>query len=289
MNAADVNIKNRVFLVTGGTAGVGKAIALGLAKIGAKVIIVSRTDESGLKTVKYITEASGNGKIEYLAADLALQSSIRKACEEFKRKHDRLHVLINAAGAIFFEKRLTSEGTDTSFAVNYLSHFLLTNQLIDILKDSHPSRVITVAGAPGYLKNPKIDLDDIQLKNHYSGMQAVSRAMFARFIFTFKLAKRLDGTGVTSIAFHPGLIKSNLTNNAPWILKAMSALIFSPWSKSECGIGIYLATSKEVEKTNGVFYDDKYRIVPFRKNYDEAVANKLWNISEKLTSIVRTE
>lgn len=211
--------KNKVFLITGGTSGVGKAIAMGLARTGAKVVIISRTAESGQGAVKNIAAATGNERAEFLVADLTLQSSIRKVSEEFKRKYDNLHVLINVAGALFFDKQVTSEGIDKAFAVNYLSHFLLTNQFLDMLKENPPSRVMTVAGAPRFLKNPKIDFQDIQLEHHYSGMRATSQAMFARMYFTFELAKRLEGTGVTAVAFHPGLITSNLVQNAPLVVK----------------------------------------------------------------------
>ena len=284
MNATGMDIKNRVFLITGGTSGVGKAIAIGLARIGAKVVIISRTAESGQKAAKYIAAATGNDRAEFLVADLSLQASIRKVSEEFKRKYDNLHVLANVAGALFFEKQVTSEGIDKAFAVNYLSHFLLTNQLLDILKDSGSSRVMTVAGAPGFLKNPKIDFNDIQLEHNYSGMRATSQAMFARMFFTFELAKRLEGTGVTSVAFHPGLIKSNLVQNAPWWLKAVTGLM-KPWEKDDCEIGVYLATAKEAGQANGVFFDDKKQIVPLNKKYDPILGEKLWNISEELTGI----
>lgn len=284
MNVTSMDIKNRVFLITGGTSGVGKAIALGLARIGAKVVIISRTTESGQNTLNYIAETTGNDRAEFLVADLSLQSSIKKVSEEFKRKYDNLHVLVNLAGALFFEKQLTTEGIDKAFAVNYLSHFLLTNQLLDILKESRPSRVITVGGNPAFLKNPKIDLKDIQLENHYSGLRATSQAMFARMFFTFELAKRLEGTGVTSVAFHPGLITSNLVKNAPLWLKAIASLM-QPWEKDNCEIGVYLAAAKEVEKANGVFFDDKKQMVPLNKKYDAVLGEKLWSISEGLTGI----
>ncbi|MEH2376728.1 SDR family NAD(P)-dependent oxidoreductase [Nostoc sp.] len=150
-----MDIKNRVFLITGGTSGVGKATALGLARIGAKVVIISRTTESGQAALSDIAEATGNDRAEFLVADFSLQSSIRKVSEEFKRKYDNLHVLANLAGALFFEKQLTQEGIDMTFAVNYLNHFLLTNQLLDILKESRPSRVITVTGAPRFSRIQK--------------------------------------------------------------------------------------------------------------------------------------
>lgn len=202
MNEQD--LKNKVVLITGGTSGVGKATAMGLAKRGAKVVIISRNSERGIKTLEDVANKTGNEKGEFLVADLSLQLSIRKASEEFKRKYSDLHVLGNLGGASYWEKQLTQEGVERMFAVNVLSHFLLTNELLDILKKSRPSRVVTVAGNPAFLKNPNIHFEDLQLVNHFSGMRALSQTLIARTYFAFELARRLEGTGVSSFAFHPG-------------------------------------------------------------------------------------
>lgn len=126
-NANDRAITDKVFLVTGGTSGVGQAIATGLAGLGAKVVIISRTAESGQQAVSRLAQATGNDRAEFLVADLALQSSIRSVSAEFKRRYEGLHGLVNAAGALFFDQQLTAEGIDKSLAVNYLSHFYLTS------------------------------------------------------------------------------------------------------------------------------------------------------------------
>lgn len=284
MALTNLDIKNRVFLVTGGTSGVGHAIARGLAREGAKVVIISRSKESGEAALNSITQATGNDRGEILVADLSLQSSIRQAAEEFKRRYENLHVLVNVAGAVYFEKQLTPEGIERSFAVNYLDHFLLTNQLLDILKESKPARVITMAGAPRFLKNPKIDFEDLQVEKIFSGMKATSQALYARIFFAFELAKRLEGSGVTSVAMHPGPVKSKLLGRkgqkVPWYLWAMAPLfLFS--MKDECEIGVYLASAKEIEVVTGAFFDDKKQQVPFA--FDEAVGKRLWEMSEKLT------
>lgn len=290
MNKIGMDVKNKVFLITGGTSGVGKAIASGLAKLGAKIVIVSRSQERGQNALKDIAEATGNDKGEALVADLSLQSSIREAVEEFKRRYDHLHVLVNAAGAMYFKKQVTQEGMDRSLMVNYLDHFLLTHELLDMLKESRPARIITVAGNPRFLKDishAKIDFEDIQLKKHYSGLRATSQALFARTYFTFELAKRLEGTGVTAVAFHPGYIKSNLAQNWPWYIKAM-ILFTTPFvgvgkAKEDCEIGVYLAASKEVENISGVFFDDQMKIMPYHEEYDKEAGRKLWSISEEFT------
>ena len=283
MDVTNMDLKDRVFLITGGTSGVGKAVALGLAKLDAKIVIISRSSESGQVALNSIAQASGNDKGEVLVADLSLQSSIRKVAEEFKRKYDNLHVLGNLAGAIYFEKQLTQEGIERTFAVNYLSHFLLTNQLLDILKESRPSRVITVAGAARFLKNPRINFEDIQAAKHFNALGATNGAMQARTIFSFELAKRLKGTGVTAVAFNP-MVKSNLLSkpaqNVPWYLRLITPAM-NAMSNADCKVGVYLAAAREVEKVNGAFFNHKMQTVPF--NYDENVGGKLWSISEELT------
>lgn len=284
MEGIGVDIDNRVFLITGGTSGVGKAIALGLAKLGAKIVIVGRSRERGQSALRDIAEATGNDRGEFLAADLALQSSIRQASEEFKRRFDCLHVLVNAGGAIYWDRQLTPEGVERMLAVNYLGHFLLTHQMLDMLKESRPSRVITISGNPRFLRKPKLDLDDIQLEKRFSGLRAAAQALFARTFFSFELAKRLQGTGVTSVAFHPGLIKSNLIQGSPWYIRAMTSLT-SASAKADCEIGVYLAAAKEIEKASGVFFDDKRQILPFHETFDEEIGRKLWRLSEKLTGI----
>lgn len=257
--------KDKIFLVTGGTSGVGNAIAKGIAKSGAKVVIVSRTITSAENAVKQLIKTTGNSNIDYLVADLSLQSSIKKLSEDFKNKYDHLNILVNVAGAIYFDKEVTTEGIDKSFAVNYLSHFSLTNHLLDLLQKIENSRVLTVGAAPMYLKNPKINFDDIQMQQKYSGMTATTQAMFARIFFTFTLAKRLQGTNVSAVAFHPGLITSNLVKTAPLWMRIM-ALVFKPFEKKDCEIGTFLSLEDNVE--NGVFYDDKKKIIHLNEKYN---------------------
>jgi len=147
MNRAQSEMNNKTVLLSGGTSGVGKATAMGLARQGAKIVILSRSSDSGKRALQDIENATGNNNGEFLIADLSLQSSIRAACAEFKRKYDRLDVLANLGGASYWEKQITSEGIERMFAVNVLSHFLLTQELTDMLKDSRPSRIITQKNA----------------------------------------------------------------------------------------------------------------------------------------------
>jgi len=229
------DLKGQVFLVTGGTSGVGKATVIGLAQKGAKIVIISRDKHHCELTLEEIAQRTGNDKGEYLIADLSLQSSIKAVSEQFKKKYDNLHVLANCMGAIFNGKQMTSEGIERTFAVNYMSHFGLTNELLDILKASGRSRIITVTGNPFFLKNAKIDFNDIQCLEKFSGMMASGQAMFARLFFTFELAERLRSENVTVNAFNPGVIKTKLTSESPFYLKLLASL-FIPFQKDICDV-----------------------------------------------------
>mgnify|MGYP001265024591 CR=1 FL=1 len=281
MNETVTDIENRIFLISGGTSGVGKAIATGLARLGAKVVIIGRSAERGQAAMKEIAEATGNNKGDWLAADLSLPSSIREIGDAYKRKYDQLHGLINACGAIYFQKEMTAEGMDRMFAVNVLSHYLLTKRLLDILRESAPARVITVSGNPRFLNNPVIDFGDIQLEHGYHTRRAINQTLFARTLFAFELARRLEGSGVTSNAFYPGFVKSNLARNAPWYLRAAAPLL-NAVVKSECGIGVHLASAKEIERANGLFFDDKKQIVPIHDKFHDGAGNRLWTLCEEL-------
>ncbi len=274
----------KIFLITGGSSDVGEATAIAIAQRGAKVVIVSRSEARGQAALDEIALKTGNHADELMTADLSLQSSVRALAAAFKQRYDRLDGLMNLAGGIYFKKDLTQEGIDQSFAVNYLSHFLLTHELLDILKASAPARVVTVSGNPAFIKRAKLDFASLQGTNKYSGMTAAAQAMFARVFFAFELARKLKGTGVTSVTFNPGVIQSNLTAGAPFFMKVVAAL-YKPFEKDVCEVGGWLAMDPSVENTTGVFYDDKKRIVPFHERFDPSVGKQLWTLSEGLTGV----
>ncbi len=278
-----MELKDKIYLVTGGTSGVGKAIATGVAKKGANVVIVSRSELSGQQAIKEIAEKSDNNNISFLPADLSLLKSVQQLSEQFKQQHSQLHGLVNAAGAWYFKKEITSEGYDKSFVINYLSHFALTNRLLDLLKATDEARIVTVAGAPRFLKKPKIDLNDLQLTKSYSWMKSINNAMFARVHFGFELSDRLQNTSASSMVFHPGFVKSNLGKDvAPWWLKLMFLFSSDVRNAPEtCDSGVYVATKGNAHTTNGKFIDDKNNIVELRKNFDKSISKELWLLSEQ--------
>ncbi len=279
----DSDLKNKICLISGGNSGVGKAMATGLARSGATVIILCRNKEKAEQTTDEIIYKTKNGNIDYMLADLSVQNSIRQLAETFKSKYADLHVLSNNAGILSMKRKLTADGIESTFAVDYLSHFLLTNLLLDLLKSSRPSRIITVAGGPSILKKTKINFDDIQFENKYNGIKAAVQAALARTIWTYELAKRLSGTSVTANSFHPGLVQSNLTRNIPLIGRPLSKLS-RYFLNSECKTGIYLAVSPEVENITGRYFVSK-KPIDFLPDDDlHSNAERLWEISESLTS-----
>lgn len=270
---------NKIFLVTGGTSGVGKATAISLAQQNNKVVIVGRHAQKCEATIEEIATRTGNNKTDYLLADLSLKTSVKKVAEDFKNKYDNLHVLANCVGAMFSEMQLTNESIERSFAINYMSHFWLTTNLLDILKESSPSRIITIGGNALFLKNAKLDFNNLQYTNNFNGLKAAANAMYARLFFTFELAKRLEGTKVTANIFNSGPIKSNLMVNAPWYIK-MVTKIFKQSEKDVCDIANYLATSNEVENISGRFFKEDKTIVPFYEKFNANIGERLWEMSE---------
>jgi NAD(P)-dependent dehydrogenase (short-subunit alcohol dehydrogenase family) len=272
----------KTYLVTGGTSGVGHAIAAGIAQTGANVVIVSRSAANGEKAVKKISEKSANKNISFFTADLSLMQSVYQLSEQFRGQHKNLYGLVNAAGAWYFKKEITNEGIDKSFAVNYLGHFALTNYLLDLLKATEDARIVTVGGNPRFLKKPKIDFNDLQLSKSYGGLKSAELTMFARIYFGYELADRLGNTSVSSMIFHPGFVKSNLVSNAPWWGKLLVNLWPSVRNAPEtCDSGVYVAAKKSAKSTSGKFFDDKNNILELRTNFDKSIGKELWTLSEK--------
>ncbi|MBN1350101.1 SDR family NAD(P)-dependent oxidoreductase [candidate division KSB1 bacterium] len=277
-------MKDRICLITGATSGVGRATALGAAKLGATVILLSRNKDKGAFVRDEIKKKSANGNIYSRVLNLADLDEIHRFADQFKHEFKALHVLSNNAALLMPRKELTEAGIEKMFAVNYLSHFLLTNLLLDLLKSSAPSRILTVSGDPLMLKFGKLDLDDINLEKNFNPIRATYRAAIAKVAFSHELAKRLKGTGVTSNTFHPGLVKSNLTDNLPRFI-SFFVRIGQAFFSEDCKTSVYLATSPEVEKISGAFFKNKkpvlYKPVHPLDDYSE----KLWQKSEELVGL----
>jgi NAD(P)-dependent dehydrogenase (short-subunit alcohol dehydrogenase family) len=272
-------VKDRIVLITGGSAGVGRAAALGLARLGAGVVLLSRDPDRAEQTRQELTAASGNERIRCLQADLAEWSSVRRAAEDFKERHPRLDVLMNCAGVLYPRRTVSAEGVEMTLAVEFLGHFLLTNLLLDLLKRSAPARVLTVTGNAWPLRFVRLHFDDLQLERGYNPVKAKLRAELAKVLFSMELARRLDGSGVTSNAFHPGLVRSRVIRNLPWILRVPASIGIALFGR-ETRTGVYLAASQEVEGASGRFFEriGDEREIPV----DWDSARRLWEIAESL-------
>ncbi len=281
-------MKDRVCMITGANSGIGKATALGLARMGATVVMVARSPERGQEALAEIKATSGNEQVDLLLADLSSQAEIRRLAEEFKSRYSHLHVLINNAGLALSKRTLTVDGVEMAFAVNYLAPFLLTNLLLDVLKASAPARVVNVAG--DYHRKATIRFDDLMSERDYSSSGANNQAKLALVLFTYELARRLDGTGVTANCLHPGAVATGLPLKDPDLSRfgrLMYALVKPFFLSPEQGAetSIYLASSPQVEGVTAKYFIKKRAVDSSPESYDEGIAKRLWEKSAELTGL----
>ncbi len=283
-------MQGKICLITGGTNGIGKVTALELARMGASVVIVGRSAEKTARVVEEIQRASGSKQVDSLLADLSSQQEIRRLAGEFKQKYPQLHVLINNAGALVMSRQQTVDGIEMTFALNHLAYFLLTNLLLDTIKASAPARIINVSSASH--QGGRIDFDNLQ---GASGMRAYSNSKLANILFTIELARRLEGTGVTVNALHPGFVStgfglqngSGLLNLLMRIYGRIVPLIArSPEKGAETSI--YLASSPEVQNVTGKYFYDCKVIPTAPQAADAAVARRLWDVSDDMVRLAAT-
>jgi NAD(P)-dependent dehydrogenase (short-subunit alcohol dehydrogenase family) len=276
------SLAGKVCLVTGANTGIGRAIAKELARRAAAVVLLCRSAERGEEARAAIATETGNAKVELLVCDLASLESVRTAAAQLLMRQARLDVLVNNAGIFAPARELTAEGLEKTFVTNYLSHFLLTNLLLDRLRMSRPARIVNVASKTG---GAKLDFEDLQsLKGKYSVLAAVPRTKLAQLMFTRELARRLEGSGVTVNAVHPGLTKTPLLDDMGAFMRTFLHLISGPSSKG-ARTAVYLATSPEVAGVSGKLFE-KNREVPLSgQAADDSATARLWAESAKLTGV----
>lgn len=278
-------MKGKVILITGGNAGIGKATAIALAKKGAEIIITARSESKAKEAVEEIRKASGSDNVTSLMLDLSSQHSVRNAVQEFKAKYDHLDVLINNAGCYFSDMQLNDDGLEMQFATNHLGHFLLTNLLMDELKAAGNARIINLSSiAHKYTR--ELDLDDINYTSRkYDGWQSYSRSKFCNILFTRELAKRLEATGITVNAVHPGGVRTEIAEkNANWYTK-LGWIVMKPFFitvEQGAETSIHLASSEEGGKETGGYWVKSKRFHSNRPSQDMELAKKLWAKSEGL-------
>jgi retinol dehydrogenase 14 len=284
--ANTIPMAGKVVLITGGTGGIGKATAIGLALLGARVGITGRDLARAKQAAADIRAASGNAAIDAFAADMSSQAEVRRLAVDVLDAYPKLDVLVNNVGGFWAHRHLTTDGLEHTFAVNYLAPFLLTNLLLDRVKNSAPARVVTVSS--GVQATGHIDFDDLQGARNYSGERAYNQSKLAVVMFTNELARRLAGTGVTANSLHPGMVRTNFgaEDQAGWFAIAgrmLLPLLKAPAQGAETSI--YLASSPDVEDVTGQFFADRKPKTANKLAYDTNLTARLWQISAGLVGM----
>ena len=278
-------MQGRTCLITGATNGIGRETAVALAEMGASVVITARDERKGRAVQSEIKERSGVD-VDVLFADLASLADVRRLADGYKSRHNKLHVLINNAGAINSQRLETQDGYEMTFAVNHLAHFLLTDQLLEVIKSSAPARIINVSS--GAHTGAKVDFDDLQAESGYSGMRAYGQSKLANVLFTKELARRLEGSNVTANSLHPGVVKTGFGHNNGGLMGvglSFFHIVASPFllnSAQGAETSIHLASSPDVENVSGEYFVKKEAVPSNDVSNDPDVARKLWDVSEQL-------
>lgn len=278
------DMNGKTCLITGANAGIGKAAALGLARLGATVVLLCRSEARGRAALEEIERRSGNRALHLLVADLASQPEIRRVAGEYLDRFQRLDVLVNNAAVLAGqERRLGEDGLELTFAVNHLAPFVLTGLLLDRLKASAPARIVTVAS--GAHRRVPLDFEDLQNERDYSPFDAYCRSKLANVYFTYELARRLEGTGVTANCLHPGVVSTALFRDmkrwqriAIWLGRPF---LLTPARGADTAV--YLAASPDVAGVTGKYFEKREAVRSSPVSYDAELARRLWDASEALT------
>lgn len=268
-------MSSKNILITGATDGIGRQTAVELARKKHHVIIHGRNLDKCIDTVKYIEEKSGNSDVEYVVADFSKLQEIRDLAEYINAKYNRLDVLINNAGVYMNEKILTEDGFETTFAVNHLAPFLLTNRLFGILKNSQPARIINVSSIAH--TRAKLDFENINAEKSFDSYGAYALSKLANVLFTNKLAEILEGTSITANSLHPGVITTKLLRKGFNITGASL--------ESGAATSVYLADSDEIENVSGKYFVNKEIAEASELSNDKLLIDKFWNLSEEFVGL----
>jgi NAD(P)-dependent dehydrogenase (short-subunit alcohol dehydrogenase family) len=275
----------RTVVVTGGTGGIGRATAVGLARLGAHVAITGRSRERA-EAAAHEIRAAGLGQVDVFVADLSSQAEVRRLAGELVDAYPRLDVLVNNVGGYWNTRHVTADGLEHTFALNHLAPFLLTNLLLDRLKQSGPARVVTVSSNAQTMG--RIDFDDLQGERSYSGARAYNQSKLANVVFTYELARRLRGSEVTANALHPGVVSTAFGAEDPRGIQRVLFPFARPFMKTPAqgaATSIYLASTPDLEQTTGRYFANSKPKRSSTRSYDEAVAARLWQVSTDLVGL----
>jgi len=278
-------MQGKVCLVTGATSGIGQVTAQELARLGARVIIVGRSPERCAKTIDQIRAATGATSVESLVADLSSFAEVRRLAGQVRERAPRLDALVNNAGAMFWKRAESVDGIEMTLALNHLSYFVLTNLLVPALTQSAPARIVNVASDAH--KGAFVNFDDIEGEQRYSPWKAYQQSKLANILFTYELARRIAGSGVTANTLHPGFVRTNFLQVfneawAGWLIRRIADVVaISP--EQGARTSIYLASSPDVEGISGRYFVNEKPAESSVQSRDQATAQRLWRLSEEMT------
>ncbi len=276
-------------LVTGGTGGIGRATAIGLAALGARVGITGRDPARTEAAAAGIRATPGSPAVDAFAADMSVQAGVRRLAAQVLDTYRRLDVLVNNVGGFWAHRHVTADGLERTFALNHLAPFLLTSLLLDRLTASAPARIVTVSS--GAHAGGRIDFDDLQGVRNYSGQRAYSQSKLASVMFTYELARRLEGTGVTATVLHPGVVRTSFgaEDQAAYLAATIRvARLFMKTPAQGAATPIYLASSPEVKGITGRYFVNRKPKTSSNASYDTTAAARLWQASIDLTGMTAT-
>lgn len=274
-------MQGRIVLITGATAGIGKETARALARMGARVVVGGRDEDKTRAVVDELSASTGSSEVDYLIADLLVQSDVRRLADAYKARYDRLDVLINNAGASFTRRELTPDGIEKTWALNHLAGFLLTDLLLDVLKASAPARIVNVSSLAH--RQGKIDFDNLNAEREYSGYPRYAMSKLANILHAKELARRLEGSRVTANALHPGFVPATFAAGNRVLLTLTRP--FAQTIEEGAATSIFLASSPEVEGVTGRYFAFKRAVNPSREAQDMETARRLWDTSDQLVSM----
>ncbi|QNN55176.1 SDR family oxidoreductase [Nocardioides mesophilus] len=273
-------------LVTGGTGGIGLATATGLAGLGARIGIVGRSAVRGMAAADAIRQKVPSAQVDVFEADLSSQAEVRRLATAVRATYSRLDALVNNVGGYWAHRHLTVDGLERTFALNHLAPFLLTHELLDLLLASGPARVVTVSS--GAQAMGRIDFDDLQGERAYNGQRAYNQSKLANVLFTYELARRLEGTGVTATVLHPGVVRTSFgrEDSGRWMrtLQPLARLLMKT-PEQGAATPIHLASSPEVAGMSGVYFANQRVKRSSRASYDHDLARRLWEVSSALVGV----
>ena len=273
-------MKDKVCIVTGSNSGIGKETALALADMGATVVMVVRNRELGEAALAEIIAETGSNNIDLMICDLSSMNTIRDFATAFKSKYDRLDVLINNAGAVISDRQITDDGFERTLAVNYLAPFLLTHELLPLLKDSAPSRVVNLSS--GLAKRANVNLDDLQNELSYKSMRVYGSAKLKVIMYTYEMARRLKDTGVSVNVVLPGFVVTNLGRSSGSFASRIMFGMMKPFQlspKEGAETSVYVATTPEIEGLTGKCFEKKQEIETSEESYNVDLQKQLWDIT----------